>query len=123
MSNIDRVLLVDDEPMLLGPLRRLVQRVQPDALVVYAADASMAEWQIRSTPIRLVVTDLRMNGDEFAGMRVVAAARKAGVGVAVLTGAGDDVMLRLSRDGVTVVSKHGSIAKALTEIVGDAFAA
>lgn len=123
MSNTDRVLLVDDEPILLGPLRRLIQRAHPDALVVYASDPSTAEWQLRSTPIRLVVTDMRMHADEHAGLRVVAAAREAGVTVAVLTGADDHELEDLSRRGFPVVSKRGSITDQLSKIVDLAFAA
>jgi DNA-binding NtrC family response regulator len=123
MSNTARVLLVDDEPILLGPLRRLIQRAHPEALVVYASDPSTAEWQIRSTPIRLVVTDMRMHSDSHAGLRVVAAAREAGVSVAVLTGADDDTLAELARGGFPVVSKRGSITDALSKIVDRAFAA
>lgn len=123
MSNIDRVLLVDDEPVLLGALRRLIQRTHPQALVVYASDARSAEWQLRSTAIRLVVTDMRMHADEHAGLLVIAAARQAGVAVAVLTGASDEQLAELALTGVTVVSKRGSITRALSEIVDRAFAA
>lgn len=123
MPNIDRILLVDDEPLLLGPLRRLIQRAHPNALVVYASDPAAAEWQLRSTAIRLVVTDMRMHSDEHAGRRVVAAAREAGVAVAVLTGASDSDLEDLVREGLEVVSKRGSITHALSEIVDRAFAA
>ena len=123
MSNVDRVLLVDDEPALLGPLRRLVQRAHPGALVVYASDPTTAEWQIRCTPIRLVVTDLRMNSDDRAGLRVVAAARAAGVSVAVLTGATDEEIAELTREGLPVVAKGRSTGTTLAQIVERAFSA
>lgn len=122
MATIHRVLLVDDEPVLLGPLRRLIQRAHPDALVVYASDPRTAEWQIQSTPIRLVVTDMRMHSDEHAGLRIIAAARAAGVAVAVLSGASEEELSELGLT-VPVVFKSGSICKALTEIVERAFAA
>ncbi len=123
MTTTDRVLLVDDEPILLGPLRRLIQRAHPEALVVYASDPEMAEWQLRSTPILLVVTDMRMNSDDHAGLKVVAAAREAGVAVAVLTGAGDDEIAEMARGGFPVVSKRDSLSVTLAKIVNDAFAA
>lgn len=117
MSGIDRILLVDDEPVLLGPLRRWIQRSHPEALVVYASDPQLAEWQLRSTPIRLVVTDMRMHNDPEAGLRVVAAAREAGVPVVVLTGADDHELAKLAESGLPVISKRSSIAEQLSAIV------
>lgn len=123
MTTTDRVLLVDDEPILLGPLRRLIQRAHPEALVVYASDPEMAAWQLRSTPIRLVVTDMRMNSDLHAGLKVVAAAREAGVAVVVLTGAADDEIAEMARGGFPVLSKRGSLSQTLAKTVDEAFAA
>lgn len=123
MPKIDRVLLVDDEPILLGPLRRLIQRVHPGALVVYASSPQMAEWQLRTTAIQLVVTDLRMGGDELAGMRVVEVAREVGVTVAVLTAADDATLAELRKAEYPVVSKRASITSAINEIVEHAFRA
>lgn len=118
-----RVLLVDDEPALLVVLRRVVQRVRPDAVVVYASDAETAQWQLRSTSIRLVVTDMRMNDDDAAGLRVVDAARSAGVPVAVLTGASSKELEELQRQGVTVLQKCAATAARLAQLVEEAFAA
>lgn len=123
MPKIDRVLLVDDEPVLLGPLRRIIQRVQPDAVVVYASSPQMAEWQLRTTASQLVVTDMRMGGAELAGLRVVAAAREAGVEVAVLTAADDETLAELRKGDVPVISKRGSITHAIHDVLEHAFSA
>jgi DNA-binding NtrC family response regulator len=119
-----RVLLVDDEPALLGALRRVVERARPDAIVVYASDAATAEWQLETTAIRLVVTDMRMNGDDHAGLRVVAAAEAAGVPVAVLTGMEClDSLEDLVRRAIPLVQKRTMTSAGLAAIVAQAFAA
>jgi DNA-binding NtrC family response regulator len=117
------VLLVEDEPALLGALRRVLERARPDAVVVYAADATTAEWQLRSTTVRFVVTDLRMNSDDRAGMRVVDAACEAGVAVAVLTGTDSDELEELKRRNIPIVSKQKMTNARLAELVERAFVA
>jgi len=118
----DRVLLVDDEPQLLAALRRIVERRRPEARVVYASDVSTAEWQLRSTGVRLVVTDMRMQADPRAGMRVVAAAEQAGVPVAVLTGAAIDVLDELRGRQILVLEKAHLTPAVIADLVDRAFA-
>jgi len=119
-----RVLLVDDEPALLSALRRVVERARPDAVVVYASDADTAVWQIETTAIRLVVTDLQMQGDSTAGWSVVEAARAAGVPVAVVTGTTDPAALeRLVRASVPLMEKRSMSTDRLAQLVEQAFAA
>ena len=81
-----RVLLVDDEPAILGALRRIVQRARPDALIVYASDVASAVWQLETTPVRLVLTDLRLGMDAQGGWTVVRAAKAASVRAVMITG-------------------------------------
>ena len=123
-SMTHRVLLVDDEPALLSALRRVVERTRPDAIVVYASDAETAVWQIETTAIRLVITDMRMQGDLEAGWSVVNAARAAGVQVAVMTGTTDAATLeRLVRASVPLMEKHTMSTERLAALVEQAFAA
>ncbi len=123
MESGHRVLLVDDEPALLGALRRVVSRACPGAIVVYAADAKTAEWQLRSTTVRFVVTDLRMHCDDSAGLRVVNAAKEAGVPVAVITGRDGQVLADLEARDVPIVRKHLLDTARLEELVAAALAA
>lgn len=119
-----RVLLVDDEPALLGALRRVVERSHPKALVVYASDPSTAVWQIETTALRLVVTDMRMQGDRDAGWAVIHAARAAGVPVVVLTGADEEDLLQaLAKSAVPLVQKQRMSTEKLAAIVEQALAA
>jgi DNA-binding NtrC family response regulator len=119
-----RVLLVDDEPALLSALRRVVERTRPDAIVVYASDAETAVWLIETTAIRLVVTDMRMQGDRDAGWSVVNAARAAGVQVAVMTGTTDAAGLEsLVRASVPLMEKRTMSTEKLAALVEQAFAA
>jgi DNA-binding NtrC family response regulator len=119
-----RVLLVDDEPALLGALRRVVERSHPKALVVYASDPSTAVWQIETTALRLVVTDMRMQGDCGAGWAVIHAARAAGIPVVVLTGTEEPGMLAdIARSAVPLVQKQRMSTEQLASIVERALAA
>ena len=118
-----RVLLVDDEPALLSALRRIVERTRPDAVVVYASDAATAVWQIETTAIRLVVTDMKMQGNPQAGWSVVNAARAAGVSVAVVTGAAGHDLEGLVRAAVPLLEKSTLSTSQLVELVEQAFAA
>jgi DNA-binding NtrC family response regulator len=123
-SMAHRVLLVDDEPALLSALRRVVERARPDAVVVYASDAETAIWQIETTAVRLVVTDMRMQGDPGAGWAVIHAARAAGVPVAVVTGTTDQARLAdLVKASVPLMEKRTMTTEGLAAIVEDAFAA
>ncbi|MEO7094398.1 MAG: response regulator [Polyangiales bacterium] len=118
-----RVLLVDDEPALLGALRRVVERACPDAVVVYASDAKTAVWQLETTAIRLVVTDLTMNGDVGAGMEVVRAAKAAGVPVAIITGTEDAALLaEIVGAAVPVMLKRTMSSEKLAALVSQTFA-
>lgn len=121
MNSGDRILLVDDEPALLTAIRRVVQNAYPEAVVVYASDANTAEWQLRSTSLRLVVTDMLMRDDDRAGIRVVKAAREAGVPVAVLTGADVDEVSSLLDGDVDVLAKASLTTARLADLVTRAF--
>lgn len=119
-----RVLLVDDEPALLSALRRVVERARPDAIVVYASDADTAIWQIETTAVRLVLTDMRMQGDPNAGWTVINAARAAGIQVAVVTGTDDpDRLADLVRASVPLMEKRKMSTEKLAALVAEAFAA
>jgi len=112
-----RVLLVDDEPSFLVVMRRVIQSTRPDAVVVYAGDVAAAEWQLRTTDVCLVVTDMCMPSGESDGMRVVAAAREAGVPVAVLTGARGPWLDELARQDVPVLQKAELSGEAISALI------
>jgi DNA-binding NarL/FixJ family response regulator len=119
-----RVLLVDDEPALLGALRRVVERACPMAVVVYASDAQTAIWQLETTAIRLVVTDLTMHGNVLAGLSVVRAAKAAGVPVAIITGTEDAGLLaEIVEAAVPVMLKRTMSSEKLAALVAETFAA
>lgn len=119
-----RVLLVDDEPALLGALRRVVERACPAAVVVYASDAKTAIWQLQTTAIRLVVTDLRMHGDDDAGLEVVRAAREIGVPVAIITGTENAGRLaEIVGNAVPIMQKLTMSNEKLATLVAETFAA
>jgi DNA-binding NarL/FixJ family response regulator len=117
-----RVLLVDDEPAILGALRRIVQKARPDAVVVYASDVATATWQLRTTAIRFVITDMRMGADHDAGWAVVDAARKLDVAAVIITGNDDAATSeRAKRLGVRLLHKPVNAA-ALAKMVEEVFA-
>ena len=119
-----RVLLVDDEPALLSALRRVVERARPDAMVVYASDPASAIRQLETKSIRLVITDMCMDGDSEAGWRVVNAAQLAGVPVAVVSGATSSKDLtKLVESAVPLMEKKWMSNERLTELLERAFAA
>lgn len=100
-----RVLLVDDEPRLLATLRRVIEKICPATIVIYASDLATAEWQLRSTTVRLVFTDLYMANNQPRGLKVIAIARELGIPVAVVTGAEGKVVDDLIAANVKVISK------------------
>jgi DNA-binding NtrC family response regulator len=114
MSARRRILLVDDEPEFLGALRRLVEDVRPGTIVVYACDVPTAEWQLQSTSLCYVFTDLRMQGDALAGLRVVEAARKVNVPVAVITAT---ELTNSELLTVPIVQKTGDIREQLRKLI------
>jgi DNA-binding NarL/FixJ family response regulator len=117
-----RVLLVDDEPAILGALRRIVQKARPDAIVVYASDVATATWQLRTTAIRFVITDMKMGGDDAAGWAVVDAARKLDVAAVIITGNDETATVdRARRLGVRLLHKPVN-APALAKMVEEVFA-
>lgn len=123
MQSGTRILLVDDEPLLLSSLRRIVARTRPDAVVVYAATPEAAEWQLQSTTVRLVVTDMRMWSDDRAGMRVIGAARHAGVPVAVLSGADPAFLESLGLEGIAIIHKRTMTTDQVAKLIETVFAA
>src|SRR4051794_30114817 len=101
-----RILLVDDEPMLLSALRRHIERVCPTATVVYALNPQSAVWQLHNTSISLVLTDMSMAGHADAGWVVVDAAQELDVPVVVVTGGDIDDSARPSGRRVPVCRKQ-----------------
>ena len=117
-----RVLLVDDEPAILGALRRIVQKARPDAVVVYASDVTTATWQLSTTAVRFVITDMKMGADDHAGWAVVEAARKLDVVAVIITGNDDaETVDRARRSGVRLLHKPVNAA-ALAKLVEEVFA-
>ena len=117
-----RVLLVDDEPAILGALRRIVQKARPDAVVVYASDVATATWQLQTTAIRFVITDMRMGKDHEGGWSVVEAAQALGVASVIITGNTEPSTIeRARRLGVRILTKPVN-AMALAKMVEEVFA-
>lgn len=121
MEGGTRILLVDDEPLLLTSIRRVLARVRPNAVVVYASSADAAEWQLRCTTLKLVVTDMRMQADPRAGIRVVRAARDANVPVAIMTSVDPVELDGLVGEDVEILSKGEMTVERLTKLVERAF--
>lgn len=121
MDGGTRILLVDDEPLLLTSIRRVLARVRPNAVVVYASSAEAAEWQLRCTTLKLVVTDMRMQSDPRAGMRVVRAAREAKVPVAIMTSVDPAELADLVGPDVEILAKGDMTVERLTNLVERAF--
>lgn len=117
-----RVLLVDDEPVLFPILRRIIERARPDAIVVYASDVASAKWQIESTSLRLIFTDMCLGEDLAGGLQVVEMAAAARVPVVVVTGADSAKVDELMRRGVSVIRKQSMSQAELARIVSAAFA-
>ena len=57
-----RVLVVDDEVMMLRTVRRMLKRVRPDWKLVTVTSGEFALEQLEHRPFDVIVTDLRMNG-------------------------------------------------------------
>lgn len=111
------MLLVDDDPQLLAMVRVLVERARPDAAVVYARDVKTAEWLMRSTTLRLVLTDLKMDADPRAGLTVVALASELGIPVAVLTGHEGGALGELRTANVPVIAKLQLASPSAPELI------
>jgi DNA-binding NtrC family response regulator len=97
MNDHHRILLVDDEPLLLATLRRHIERICPEATVVYALNPQSAVWQLENTSVAMVFTDMRMGGVDDAGWIVGDAADRASVPVVVLTGDVEAAVARAPR--------------------------
>lgn len=117
MNPHHRILLVDDEPLVLSSLRRQIERIAPNATVVYALNAQSAVWQLEHTSISMVFTDMRMEGRDDAGWTVVAAAERAGVPVCVLTGADVDPASSPRCRNVVVRRKDRMMREHLVELL------
>ncbi len=57
-----RVLVVDDEVMMLRTIRRMLKRARPDWKLVTVTSGEFALEQLEHRPFDVIVTDLRMNG-------------------------------------------------------------
>jgi response regulator of citrate/malate metabolism len=120
--NVERVLLVDDEPAVFALVRRLIHRAHPGAVVVYASDLATAEWQLRSTSVRLVLTDMCFGDDASAGIKLLELARELSIRAAVLTG-GDSLEVDKARGlCVAVLYKQRATGAELSRLVAEAFA-
>jgi DNA-binding NtrC family response regulator len=120
--DVKRVLLVDDEPAVFPLVRRVVERAHPGAVVVYASDLASAEWQLRSTAVRLVLTDMSLVGDGEGGLKVVALATELGIPVAVITAGQAPALQEVRQRGVAIIKKEDMSSGELARLVADAFA-
>ncbi len=95
-----RVLVVDDDRDMLKVVSWAIESALPDALVVTATDGDRALDRLAVLKPNLLVTDLRMPGenDGFALCRRVDAARRLGVRVIVMSGDGSAVARRRAFD-------------------------
>ncbi len=86
------MLIVDDEPDMLQVATWTISAALPDALVVSAADGDKALDRLAALKPNLLITDLRMPGenDGFALCRRFDAARRLGVRVLVMSGDGSE---------------------------------
>ncbi len=75
-----RVLLVDDEPLILRAMRRTLERA--GFTVTVAEDGKMAEELLASRSFNVVVSDIRM--PRMSGLQLLAALRTAGDTVPVV---------------------------------------
>jgi DNA-binding NtrC family response regulator len=82
-----RLLVVDDEEILLRSLTRLLHRAGYDVEV--HRDAASGCAALRASPFDAVITDL-MIGNHATGVEVVRASRDLGLPVLVFTGVGLD---------------------------------
>ncbi|GAC1597284.1 MAG: hypothetical protein NVS3B20_20100 [Polyangiales bacterium] len=120
----NRVLLVDDEPALLSALRRAIEKTLPDSVVVFAGEAKTAVWQIETTSICLVVTDMRMQGDSQAGWTVVRAAQSAGIPVIVISGMTETAELEsVAHEAIPMIEKRNFSPEKLAALIVTALAA
>lgn len=121
-NSVRRALVVDDQPALCTLLRRLIQRTHPQAVVVYASDAASAQWQINSTTLELVLTDMCLGSDREGGVAVVDMALTAGIPVAVITGAGATLATEgLASRGIPILAKETIHGEAFRSVVAKAF--
>lgn len=105
-------MFVDDQALTRVGFRALLEAYAPRVTVVAEArSASEAVALLDSTTVDIVLTDLRMQGNNHSGLELVAAVRQRhpGVPVIVVTGHNDDAMvLRVFKAGASgFVSKEG----------------
>ena len=115
--SMGRVLLVDDEPLVLEMFESLLSQEGYDVFV--AATARDALYQIEKSFFDSIVCDIRL--DELDGFDIVEIARKRspGIGVVFITGAPSDVdSQRASSANAAYLSKPISL-KVLISSVAD----
>ncbi|MBI4817896.1 MAG: PAS domain S-box protein [Deltaproteobacteria bacterium] len=96
-----RVLLIDDDPLSLNVLTRMVQHLGLDPIPVIDGAGGL-EALTRDASIRIVVLDMNMPG--LSGARVLTKIRETHPDVPVLLSSGYD-----ERDAATLVERHGPL--------------
>ncbi len=90
-----RIMLVDDEQLIVDGLKKIILRRFPGAEVSACTDPAEALEQMRREKPELLITDIRM--PEITGLQLIPKAREAGVRYcAVLTGLDDVPLLQES---------------------------
>jgi CheY-like chemotaxis protein len=96
-----RLLLVDDEPLILSALGRLLRRMGYE--VATAENGQVALEMLATAPCDLVLTDMRMPLLDGRGLLLALRAKYAELPVIILTGYGDASDAELLRLGACAV--------------------
>ena len=89
------VLFVDDEPLVLRALGRMVRPMASDFESIFAANGAEALDQLAAQPIDVLVTDMRMPGMDGAALLAQAQQHFPGTARVILSGyAQDETLLR-----------------------------
>jgi DNA-binding NtrC family response regulator len=109
MTSSPKLLLVDDEPLILAAVGRALRRSGYE--VATAENVHVALAQLSESPFDLVLTDLRMPVLDGTALLRTIRARHPGLPVVVMTGYGDVSDSELRRLGAcAVLGKPAEIA-------------
>ncbi len=90
-----RILLVDDEQLIVNGLKKIISRQFPDVETRGFTDPVQALEELKADPAFLLITDIRM--PRMTGLQLIQEAREAGVKYcAILTGLEDVPLLQKS---------------------------
>ena len=90
-----KIILVDDEQLIVEGLKKIISRQFPDQETVGFTDPVRALEALKNAPADLVITDIRM--PEMTGMQLIQRAKEAGLKYcAILTGLNDVPLLQES---------------------------